>query len=424
MSGYTFRIWFSGLCHFVPNRDLGARCQLCVVLPRAEDGECAHRGTIHTVAHPSVCGTLRVRPKSLLKNLEYERVTFRIQRVDDFPQPTPPDPGFPAGVINMDQIAGPFVDENPDIVSRYPDRTTVLAQVLFENGYSSRIDDASVQRTWHLPGTLTDSAGIDFKIADPVLIEYSGVKSVEIHTHSIESSQETWHYELKPNTQSAIEILISNRCYNADDDTPRHLTWSDIEHRLRPDGFDLIQIDKDFAFNYRMLHPSTLTSLRKFLPSDSVQDNQVPRYPVPESPLLSVTTGLPFCPDEILAGLTKLLAGYPESKTAWDNLDRETRENLKLRLLDLVPTGTGTGSGSDCLGASGLMRFVDLDTLIPNPVPAAPASPLAANHSASSGGPTESGVGRQVRRSHTSPVPAEMKGGPSAESPSSQPRKD
>jgi hypothetical protein len=238
----------------------------------------------------------------------------------------------------------------------------------------------------------------------------------------------------------------------------------DTECRYHDNGFEIVQIDKDFAFNYRMLHPATLASLGKFLPQDPQTGK--PRFPVPESTLLSVFSSLPFCLETILAKLKGLLdkmseptepaareaertafkdfalelidvfsalvpAGPPraflvhvkeflahrEGKAALDRALEDKRllkRELANLVLSLVLTGTGTGSGSDCLGASGLIRFVNLDRFIP-PAGVAPESSLARSASGLSANSdslrsSQSGSTAQVLRGRQATVPAHLRG--------------
>jgi hypothetical protein len=420
MSDYTFRIWFSGLCHFVPNRDLSAACQLCVILPRAVDAECSHFGKVYTVDRYLESGKARIRPGAELQDLDDKRISFKITRADDLPAVLSSTPVFPAGVIDLEAIAGPFVDENDNIVSSDPDTTVVLSQLLIETGYSTGFDIDSALRTWTLPATLTN-VSTSVTIADPVYIEFSGIRSVEMVIKPLKDNGTSSLMPLTPNG-SKIEILVSNRCFtNEEDRKPRKLTADDIECRLEENGFRLVQIDKDFAFNYQMLHPTTLGVLSKFLPQDPQTGE--PRYPVPESDLLSVVSALPIRPDDILVKLDNLLA---ERGEGFGRAKKETRGDdfrriLINTILDLIPENTGTGSGSDCLGSSGLIRFVDLDHHILQPGPA--PTPLPGSSTDSLSGPLPSstlGNPPQVVRNPASPAVARSRGLTSRTTPSAQ----
>jgi hypothetical protein len=349
-------------------------------------------------------------------------VSFKITRVDDLPAFSSSTPVFPAGVIDLQQIAGPFVDENDSIVSEKPNRDEVLAQILFENGYSTGLDSASVFRTWTLPATLTN-VSTTVTIADPVYIEFPGVRRVDMIDKPIPDDGSSRSQTLTPNG-STIEILVSNRCFidKNGQKIPRNLTIDDIECRLEENGFRIVQVDKDFAFNYQMLHPATRASLSKFLPQDP-QTGQ-PRFPVPESDLLSVASAFPFCLEEILTKLSKDKALSEGDENAKKNEIKDLKRKWVGNILDLVQTGSGTGSGSDCLGSSGLIRFVNLDSFIPPPGPATVASsmPSADSLAARPGALASSTLGNppQVIRNQTSPAPVRSRGQASGATPSSQ----
>ena len=180
----------------------------------------------------------------------------------------------------MEQIAGPFVDENDDIVDLAPKPETVAAQLLFENGYYSGMGrrvrkeslappcDSDRQRLYRGHG------------GGPCLHRILEVKSVDMITKPLYGDGPIEHRHADAHN-SVIEILVSNRCVDKNSRKPekaRRLTTSNAESTRM--AFEIVQIDKDFAFNYRMLHPATLASLKKFLPVDPVTGE--PRYPVPE----------------------------------------------------------------------------------------------------------------------------------------------
>jgi hypothetical protein len=266
-----------------------------------------------------------------------------------------------------------------------------------------------VLRTWDLPATLTNIS-TSVTIADPVYIEYSGVRSVEMSVTPLFPAGSFDFQPLTPNG-STIEILVSNRCFtDKDAKIPKKLTLDDVECRYYENGFKIVQIDKDFAFNYQMLHPTTLAALSKFLPQDP--ETGKPRFPVPESDLLSVFSAFPICIDDLESKLEKLLEelGLRREKEMGEDFGRR----LLSGILALVMTGAGTGSGSDCLGSSGLTRFVNMDPFIPPPGPTPKASSIRSpgSLSTSPGTLASSTLGNppQVVRNRTSTAAARSRG--------------
>jgi hypothetical protein len=341
---YTFRIWFSGLCHFVQNRDINARCALCVVLPKADEETsfCNHVPAIYTVERKQDnCGNLRVNMGDEILKLNDQgkryRVSFKMTRADNLPMPQSTEISN-YGLLWLGDIAGGYADENTDIVSAIPP-PTVAAQILLESPFVNYDYNLSVLREWTLPATLT---GIDprlkIKIADPVFVEFSDIRKVKLIAKLIDDPEaDPYEFDLPP-VGERIEIFIANRCDEdrEDDFGEVELRWEG-EHRV-----SFVQIDTDFLFNFRMLHPSTVAAIERVLPKD---DEGYPRYPLPESPLLTIEVAPHLC----------LEIGE----------DKDIKKSLAL--FNFVKRGTGSGSGSDCLGAQGLARFTDLDQFIPAP---------------------------------------------------------
>jgi hypothetical protein len=372
---YTLRVWFTGLVHFVENKDPIASCQMCVVLPVAG----GHRAAIYLVRRETSCGKLRLRPADPpLLTLTRRRVVFQVTRVDDArPQPRTSF-NEPFGILGLDQIAGEFVDEFDLIVSDGEPPDSVQAQLLFEGGYSFGTDpELSVLRQWILPGTLSGAQTYAW-VADPVYIDIPDVASATMLDSPLDEAEvraAAHATNLAPGGNGLIEVLVSNRCM------PAGFTADDISVEMGDNRLTIFQIDDDFTFNYTVLSPTTRSAIEKILPPRS---QQAPQYPLPKSMLVDIQLAPHLCPPwlrdparcskpdddgpegvprvsellEILAMLAKTI------------LSEEGTLGLLLTILNaLFPEGTGTGSGSDCLGTRGAARFMDLDYFIPSAPP-------------------------------------------------------
>ena len=399
MSGYTFRIWFSGLVHFVENRDPNAKCQLCVVLPVADDDR-KHVGAIYTAEREIRCGKLRLKQGRRLLDLPRRRVAFRITRVDDIPPNSRSSLVVPFGFLHMNEIAGVFADENDQIVRAVPPPPpTVLAQILIEGGYDFGFDALSILREWTLPSTLTGDLR-RILVADPVFVDIPNVEKVEMLYYSLDDPAEPASSggELQPGGERRIEIFVSNRC-----EERCHYKPEDIEVRFGDNSVSIIQIDSDFKYNYNMLHPITLDAIKRVVPKKEENNpDSEPRLPLPESPLIEISLAPHLC-SPCFSGHTDE-AEWKEEEEYEEVAGQRGRSNhgerhVELRrvyrrfilrplrevtmalqkfgaidllvviLNKLFPTGIGTGSGSDCLGSKGEARFVSLDRYIPAPVP-------------------------------------------------------
>lgn len=386
MSHYTFRIWFTGLMHFVENKDPYAKCQLCVVLPKAQDeNRRRHTGAIYEVRRKPYCGKLRLRPGDPigLDCLDRHRVAFKITYTDDIhPEPTA-SLSFPYGFLHLQDIAGIFADENDKVVSRNPP-CQVLAQILVEGGYRWGYDKDSVTRWWDIPPTLTGYDPFLLELADPVFVEIPNVEKVEVLFYKIDEHDTFECSEvLRPGSNGFIEILAANSCRGEADDCL--LDWEDFEFQWSEDGrrLQVFQIDRDFEYHYGLLHPATIEALKKVLPG-------APRFPVPESLLVDILVAPHICLEDYFRPWRKRKEA-PEEKRKERAIDQRAAEIVKhwfpeakrdlfkfLRDLLVVILGTGTGSGNDCLGTKALARFVDLDDLVPAPQPAVNLSVLHA----------------------------------------------
>lgn len=409
MSQYTFRIWFTGLMHFVENKDPYAKCRLCVVLPRADQDpqRRQHTGGIYEVHRELACGKPRLRPGSPIGPYPYpfldrHRVAFRITRTDDIPAEQTASMTFPYGFLHLQDIAGIFADENDQIVSRYPP-DTVLAQILVEGGYSFGYDyDVSVRRDWDIPQTLTGYK-LTLEVADPVFVEIPDVEKVEIvfyrlcdeATNTCDDEAEVFSQVLAPGSNGLIEIMAANSCRD-DYGYDCVLCWDDLDFQwFDGNHLKILQIDRDFEYHYNLLHPATLEAIKKVLPKkQNPQLQSTPRFPVPESLLLEIKVAPHICLEDIF----KPTPGpepelYHAIHCEEELIDEQVRRFLRRRfptaavdqidfLKDIVKSillvvfGTGTGSGNDCLHTKAEARFLDLDRFISAPSPAVSLSVL------------------------------------------------
>ncbi|HET9228773.1 MAG TPA: hypothetical protein VFR31_18990 [Thermoanaerobaculia bacterium] len=385
MSQYTFRIWFTGLMHFVENKDPYAKCQLCVVLPKAQDDHRRkHTGAFYEVSREPYCGKLRLRPGYPIgPDLCRHRVVFRITYTDDIqPQPMA-SMSFPYGFLHLQDIAGIFADENDQIVSRCPP-DTVLAQILIGGEYWFGYDpEISVTRDWLIPQTLT-GFNLGLELADPVFVDIPYVEKVEILFYKIDEPDKPACVEvLRPGSNGFIEILAANSCRREEDDCL--LDWDDFEFQWLEDGQRLLimQVDRDFEYHYGLLHPATLEAIKKILPEE--------RFPVPESMLMDILVARHICLEDFFWPKRKPKEETPDEKQTEAAIEQRAAAIVNhwfpdakleffkfLKNLLVVILGTGTGSGNDCLGTKAQARFVGLDDFIPAPAPAINLSALHA----------------------------------------------
>jgi len=390
MSQYTFRIWFTGLVHFVENKDPFAKCQLCVVLPCAQDSNRRHTGAIYEVSREPYCGKLRLRPGDPIgpEFLDRHRIAFKITRTDDIPPEPAISPSFPYGFLHLQDIAGIFADENDQIVSDYPP-DPVLAQILVEGGYWLGYDEEiSVLRWWDIPQTLTGFSSLSLPLADPVFVETPNVEKVEIFFYKI-GKDDTVVYRrvLRPGSNGFIEILATNSCHYG---PGNHclLDCEDLDFQWLENGqhLQIRQIDRDFEYHFRLLHPSTIEAIKKVLPKKLSDE---PRFPVPESPLIDVIVAPHICLEKFFRPRPRPEPPPPERHFREERIEERAKQivshwfpdagELCLKfLIDLliIILGTGTGSGNDCLGTKARARFVDLDYFIPAPQPSVSLSVL------------------------------------------------
>lgn len=328
--GYPFRIWFSGLCHFVLNRDPNALCRLCVVLPYAKGEHCRDHvaGIYHVKRTPDECGRMRIEKGKEIVRLNRQRVAFDFAQRE--PVAVPDNPDFlNEGLLWMGHIAGGFADQNEEIVGLNPP-PSVAAQVLLESSYVNYDPELSVRRIWEIPGTLTGGSLPEIEVADPMFVEFTDVEGASLKVYSIDEDMETTH-----DLSTVSEILISNRCEQG-----HGISFGDV--RVRQEGeqqITWVQVDTDFKFNFDMLSSSSIAAMRRFMETDEEV------FPVPESPLLTIKVAPQMCISAADAPLIEKV------------LDLLRGATLK---------GIGTGSGSDCLGSQGMTRFVELDRYIPS----------------------------------------------------------
>lgn len=363
MSVYTFRVWFSGLVHFVPNKNPHAKCQLCAVLPRTGGGR-AHKGVIYKPKWVVECGRRRLRAGDPIVPLEDRRIVFDITRGDALP-PLPFEHSAP-GVLSMDDVVGIFTDEDESIVSADPPEDRVLAQILFGAGYSMDIDyEVSIERRWTIPSTLT---GIELtaSLFDPVYIDVPNVKKVTLKSKPLRVGIDC-EEELHPNEHGLIEIFVSHRCEKD------CLTIGDVYPIRTPNSFVLMQRDTDFESNYKLLHPSTIENIKKTLGKAAGKKPDEVKLPIPESPLLEFYLAPHICCDPKSRERGSYERKGRLGRSLWSRvnrlLDRMTSRGWGKQLLEILLglLGTGTGSGNDCLGGTSKARFFFLDDFIPGP---------------------------------------------------------
>jgi len=372
VSEHTFRLWFSGLVHFVENKDPNAKCQLCVVLPRG-DNSTAHRthvAAIYKADREIRCGQPRLKRGDRIIALTphpRRRVSFEIRRFDDLPPQDGLALSFSSfGALNMRDIAGIFADENDQIVDVYPPADAVLAQILIGKGYNIGVDPSlSILREWRIPETLTGFPEFRLLLADPMYVDIPHVRSVKMHyapidpeetVNKAEPPEPPSPVELRPGSNGMIEIFVANRC-----EGDYCLREEDFEWRREGNRWILMQLDRDFELNYNMLHPTTLDVLRRLLSQDGSAKSGEVRFPVPESPFLEFALAPHLC-FELQEQERKSISSVMELVTK-KSLDAFSLQDL----LDFIARGTGGGSGSDCLGGVGEARFNALDNFIPDP---------------------------------------------------------
>ena len=338
MNDSVFRIWFSGLIHFVQNRDPNARCRMCVVVPKADK----HVAAIYKVKRiTDDCHRPRiVKDGKPILELEKHRVSFELNRADNlFSESISASPGD-FGVLRIEDIAGGYADENSEIVSLNPP-PEVAAQILLESDSIYFDENLSVRREWTLPEMLTGVLNT-VTLSDPVFVEIPGVKSIKLRAHYFgDKPNDPLRNEIPlPGDGEKIEIFIQNRCEEKCDSP-----FGRLEARREPNSIKIVQIDQDFVHNYQMLNPATRAAMERILPKDKTQK---PRFPLPESQFAELT----FSPH--------LCVHLPTAEELQEVLDWIGK---------IIPLGTGSGSGSDCLGSKGLARFLDLETFLPSSEP-------------------------------------------------------
>lgn len=324
---YTFRIWFTGLCHFVLNRDPNALCRLCVAVPHARGED--YRDHIAAIYHVNRvkdgCDRMRIEAGKQILQLNRHRVAFGFTRRDPIAIPGNPD-FLNEGLLWMGHIAGGFSDANDEIVSLDPP-PAVIAQILLESSYVEYDKELSVQRDWEIPVTLTGGNPVTRRVADPMFVEFSNVEGASLTAFSMKGAGREVH-----DLSNVREILIANRCEKDEGNLGTIEVRQEGEQQI-----SWVQVDTDFKFNFDMLASSSIAAIERFMaPQEMI-------FPVPKSPLLTVRVAPHTCiRAEDAPPIEKVL---------------ELLEGAGVR-------GTGTGSGGDCLGSQGLARFVDLDDYI------------------------------------------------------------
>jgi hypothetical protein len=273
----NFRIWFSGLCHFVQNEDPNARCRVCVVIPKAsgEQGRNDHEVKM------SYADLVQRRGRRVIDHgerigdrLNRRRVTFEVTRSGRV-KPVPPlelPQDKETFFFRLSEIAGIYADKDPSIVTTDP-APSVAAQVLLEQGIFGFDDRLSIVRPWEVIDL--DENDIVRDVADPVYVEIPEVESVVARVAAMDGSSMK-EFPLKQNSGDDIEIIIGARCDKGG-------AGINLERRLEPNRVILVQVDHDFAFHYDLLHECSRGALEQHPTIQERVRSQAARFPIPES---------------------------------------------------------------------------------------------------------------------------------------------
>jgi hypothetical protein len=348
--------------------------QLCVVLPDASDGQYslpAHTADVCFPKRIEYCdGTYRIEhdEDNVIFPIERSRITFDIEEetsvaVDELVFSYSPD-----SLIEFGDLAGTYADDNLDIVAISPP-ASVNGQVVFDRGFSEIDDHAAVTSTWVLPGTVT-GASKTVTVREPRFIELRNLKAIRLVSTNMDSDH-VRDYPISDDGTGEVDILVSSRC----SDCQICLEW-----RLEDGRLQLVQLDQDYFFHYRLLHPSSIESLNNH---DNIycglDDDDIP-YPVPERILIDWP--LPCLPVLFFGGPRRwrfcissrngdgrgrLLRGFGiEKETEIRDLAERKFPGIpewivrKLEAIsEIVLTAVGTGAGSDCLPTGGSTRYLD-----------------------------------------------------------------
>jgi hypothetical protein len=231
-------VFFSGLCHFVENREQSAKVKMCVVLPEADK----HDGAIKLQRGGLSSPTGEAKQSIELRR---HRVAFRFDK-DSKQLKEPLEFGGDAmkGVIPMRDIAGIFADENPSIVRAMPPKE-VRAQIILDRG-KFRVEEKATP--FKFPGTLRNEQGeIAVDLADKMFADITVPgEFVEIIVTSIGNKAKIDAYVLKPDANGEAVIDVSNDC-------------------VPPPGEPLKAEDLDFQFHYKLLSPEATAAMKRRL---------------------------------------------------------------------------------------------------------------------------------------------------------------
>jgi hypothetical protein len=361
------RVWFSGLCQFIENKepDEGTTC---VVLVRALD----HDAGIYKLDW-SKKKFKRGRPLGdEIICLDGHYVSFEIKDglKQSFDVPLEYED---YGRIEMEDLVGDFADGDTGAVDYEPTpeiQKKIVGQVYIKGERRGSVRSKAAIDRWEIPDTVNEEFRRSMEIADPVFIERSGVGEVVLVVTSFEG-EVVLRKRLKADKDGNFEIIITNNCTRP----RRYFRWIIDKKEVR-----LIQVDRDFMHHYQLLNPKALKAIDK-LPRIS-RGNE---YPVPErtlflmSSLRRIPSGWRKLPTQFeipsprfktlghffLQVVLSLVLELPSTL----GMKRAVFGQRKLKHLEQAflllsqkfgPRGSGVGSGCDCLPCGGRSQFFEI----------------------------------------------------------------
>lgn len=383
MSGFTLRLWFSGLCQFVENRAVGdelSQIQLCVLLLDARKAESPHRACVSTprrAFRPDGSYRMVFDPeRDPLHTFKVaSRVEFEFTHVDGWPGAEDAVfRGDDSPTIRLEDLIGNYADGGLDVVS--PKHTEgVLAQIVLDRGLCKDPQEGAVRGIWYLPNAVTGDGkdSLPVAVAEPKLVEIPQLLKATMVIRNLEDpTADPIRRELDPDGDELLDLLVSNRCEGG------RLA---LQKRFASDGrsFQLVQLDEDFVEHYKALHPVSLESLslhRGVL--EGRWPNGLP-YLVPERVILEV-----FVSDELFSDTRKQL----DLIQLWVELGPDGEPMIVLQenggrgpsrplrgfvgdvpggeslawvkdVRDFLIKAVSSGSGCDCLPCQGRSRYLD-----------------------------------------------------------------
>jgi hypothetical protein len=371
----TLRVWFSGLCHFVDNKDPNDG-STCVVLVKDQE----HKAGIYTLDW-SKKKQNRGRPLGTqIIPLDGHYVTFETSDVSKEAQSVPlrfDD----YGRVEMEDLVEDFADGDTDIANYEPSPETqkkIVGQVFLKGDRRGSVKDQAVVDTWEIPDTVNEEFRRSMEVADPVFIEKGSVAEVFLVVREF-GGKVVLRERLGADSNGNFEIIVTNNCKEGH----RYFEWIVGAHEVK-----LIQVDRDFEHHYNMLNPKARAAMNKL---ERISKGAA-EYPVPERTLFLLSNMR-----EIPAGWKDLEGPFsvpsPEYKTLAHfffqmllslapaiakSLGTKTfalrqRRFRRLKHAFLLffhkygTRGSGVGSGCDCLPCGGKPQFFE--------IPSSPARP-------------------------------------------------